>query len=70
MAGSSWPTVLSSRSGASRGPTLRFAFGVARAERVDLLEEREGTVEPKGDEILLDVRPFEVLTLRVEPEAR
>jgi alpha-mannosidase len=56
--------------GARGNATLRFAFGVARAERVNLLEEPDGTVELKGDEVLLDVWPFEVLTLRVEPEAR
>jgi alpha-mannosidase len=48
--------------------TLRFASRVGRAERVNLLEEPEGTVEMRGGEVLLDVRPFEVLTLRVEPE--
>ena len=53
----------------ARGPaTLRFSFHLGRAERVDLLEEPEGAVEVRGDEVLLDVRPFEVLTLRVEPE--
>jgi alpha-mannosidase len=53
----------------ARGPaTLRFASGIERAERVDLLEEHEGTVEARGDEVLLDVRPFEVLTLRVQPQ--
>jgi alpha-mannosidase len=53
----------------ARGPaTLRFAFGVRRVERVNLLEEPEGTVEAQGGEVLLDVRPFEVLTLRVQPE--
>jgi alpha-mannosidase len=52
----------------ARGPvTLRFTSGVERAEKVNLLEEPEGTVEVRGDEVLLDVRPFEVLTLRVEP---
>jgi alpha-mannosidase len=51
----------------ARGPAaLRFASGVERAERVNLLEEPEGTVEVRGDEVLLEVRPFEVLTLRVE----
>jgi len=51
----------------ARGPaTLRFASGVESVERVNLLEEPEGTVEVQGDEVLLDVRPFEVLTLRVE----
>jgi alpha-mannosidase len=53
----------------ARGPaTLRFASRVGKAEKVNLLEEPEGMVETKGDEVMLDVRPFEVLTLRVEPE--
>jgi alpha-mannosidase len=53
----------------ARGPaTLRFAFSVGRVERVDLLEETEETVEMQDGEVLLDVRPFELLTLRVEPE--
>ncbi|HEX2181978.1 MAG TPA: alpha-mannosidase [Rubrobacteraceae bacterium] len=50
--------------------TLRFAFDVERIQRVNLLEEPEGEVEKTRDnEIRLDVRPFEVLTLRLEPEA-
>jgi alpha-mannosidase len=53
-----------------RGPaTLRFAFGPNSVERVNLLEEPEGTVETREGEVRLDVRPFEVLTLRVLPEA-
>jgi alpha-mannosidase len=53
----------------ARGPaTLRFSFHLRRAERVNLLDEPEGTVEVRGDEVQLDVGPFEVLTLRVEPE--
>lgn len=53
----------------ARGPaTLRFASGVGNVERLDLLEEPAGTVEVGVGEALLDVRPFEVLTLRVEPE--
>jgi alpha-mannosidase len=53
----------------ARGPaTLRFASRLGGAERVNLLEEPEGTVEVRGHEVLLDVRPFEVLTLRVQPE--
>jgi len=49
--------------------TLRFAFGAESVERVNLLEEPEGTVETREGEVRLDVRPFEVLTLRVLPEA-
>jgi alpha-mannosidase len=52
----------------ARGPAaLRFASGVEWAERLNLLEEREGTVEVRDGEVRLDVRPFEVLTLRVQP---
>jgi alpha-mannosidase len=54
--------------GARGTATLRFASGVERAERVNLLEEPEGAVEVRDGEILVDVGPFEVLTLRVEPE--
>ncbi|MCA1849242.1 MAG: glycosyl hydrolase-related protein, partial [Actinobacteria bacterium] len=54
--------------GARGHSTLRFASRVGRAERVNLLEEPEGVVEMRDGEVLLDVRPFEVLTLRVEPE--
>ncbi len=46
---------------------LRFAFDVGSAERVNLLEEPEIEVGIEGGEVHLDVRPFEVLTLRVEP---
>src|SRR5215207_8687832 len=53
-----------------RGPaTLQFTFGANSVERVNLLEELEGTVESRDGEVRLDVRPFEVLTLRVMPEA-
>jgi alpha-mannosidase len=55
--------------GARGGATLRFASGIDRAERVNLLEEPGGAVEVRGDEVLLEVRPFEVLTLRVELRA-
>ena len=54
--------------GARGTATLRFSFHLRRAERVDLLEGPEGVLEVQGGEILLDVRPFEVLTLRAEPE--
>jgi alpha-mannosidase len=51
----------------ARGPAaLRFASGVEWAERVNLLEEREEIVEVRDGEVLLDLRPFEVLTLRVQ----
>ena len=52
----------------ARGPaSLRFAFDVRKVERVNLLEEPDGEIEARDNEFPLDVRPFEVLTLRVEP---
>src|SRR5215210_5352717 len=48
--------------------TLRFARRVERVERVNLLEEAEGPVELHQGTVRLRVRPFEVVTLRVEWE--
>jgi hypothetical protein len=39
---------------------------VLRAERTNLMEETEGPVDVEGDALRFDVRPFEVVTLRVE----
>jgi alpha-mannosidase len=48
--------------------TLRFAVPVERVERVNFLEEAEGSVEVHGGAVRLEVRPFEVVTLRVDWE--
>ena len=48
--------------------TLRFGRPVERVERVNLLEEAEGPVEVHGGVVRLRVRPFEVVTLRVDWE--
>ncbi len=52
----------------ARGPvTLRFASQVKGAQRANLLEEPlEEALEVRGEEVRFDVRPFEVVTLRVE----
>jgi alpha-mannosidase len=47
---------------------LRFARPVERVERVNLLEEAEESVEVHGGAVSLGVRPFEVVTLRVDWE--
>lgn len=47
---------------------LRFARGVKKAGRTDLLEEHVEELVVQGWEIRLSVRPFEVVTLRVELE--
>ena len=45
---------------------LRFARRVESVERTNLLEEPEGAVEVSDDAVRLRVRPFEVVTLRVQ----
>lgn len=45
---------------------LRFARGVERVERANLLEEAEGSVEVRDGAARLELRPFEVVTLRVQ----
>ena len=44
---------------------LRFARGVESAERTNLLEESEGEVDVRDGAVRLELRPFEVVTLRV-----
>jgi alpha-mannosidase len=48
--------------------TLRFGRPVERVERVNLLEEAEGPVEVHQGAVRLRVRPFEVVTLKLEWE--
>ncbi len=53
--------------GARGKSVLRFANEVKRAEKVNLLEEEvAGPVLAEGNTLRLEVRPFEVLTLRLE----
>jgi alpha-mannosidase len=52
--------------GARGGCVVRFAHGVERVERTNLLEEAEGPVEVSDGTVRLELRPFEVVTLRVE----
>jgi alpha-mannosidase len=52
--------------GARGESLLRFAYGVESAERVNLLEEVEGALEVRDGTVRLEVRPFEVVTLRLE----
>jgi len=48
--------------------TLRFARPPESVQRTNLLEEPEGTVEVQDSTVRLAVRPFEVVTLRIEWE--
>jgi alpha-mannosidase len=52
--------------GARGESLLRFAYGVEGAERVNLLEEVEGALEVRDGTVRLEVRSFEVVTLRLE----
>ena len=45
---------------------LRFTLPVEQAEGVNLLEAPEGPVGVGGGLVCFEVRPFEVVTLRVE----
>jgi alpha-mannosidase len=48
--------------------TLRFAEAPGSVQRTNLLEEPEGMVEVRDGTVRLAVRPFEVVTLRIEWE--
>ncbi|HKH10167.1 MAG TPA: glycoside hydrolase family 38 C-terminal domain-containing protein [Rubrobacter sp.] len=54
--------------GARGRASLRFPGGLKAAEKTNLLEDRGGTPVGVEDDVLrLEVRPFEVVTLRLEP---
>ena len=46
--------------------TLSVDLPVKAAHRTNMIEELEGPVEIRDGCIMLDVRPFEVITLRLE----
>jgi alpha-mannosidase len=53
-----------------RGPvTLSVGFPLAGAWRTNLLEENEEQLEAEDGEVRLSVRPFEIVTLRLRPQA-
>lgn len=52
------------------GPVkLRFRTPVGAAHRCDLLENPTGHAEIAGDTVLLELAPFEIVTLRISPAA-
>jgi len=57
-----------------RGPVvLKFAFALRSVWRTNLLEENDSPVPVTGDEVALDLKPYQVVTLRVladEDEAK
>ena len=54
--------------GARGGCVLNFASEVKQAERVNLLEDTQSdrAVRVQGNTVSFKVRPFEVVTLRIE----
>jgi alpha-mannosidase len=52
-----------------RGPfTLTSAFPLAEAWRCNLLEDDQQRLEPDGNRLKLDIRPFQIITLRLVAE--
>jgi alpha-mannosidase len=51
-----------------RGPvTLTAGFDLAQAWHTNLLEENQTALEPRGNSVTLDVKPYEIVTLRLIP---
>ena len=51
-----------------RGPVvLRTAFPIARAWETNLLEENETELSVTGSQVRVDIKPFQIMTLRLEP---
>jgi len=48
--------------------TLTVAFGLAEAWRTNLLEENQERLETNGRSLELDIRPYQILTLRLRGE--
>jgi hypothetical protein len=48
---------------------LRCGFALGAAEATDLIEENPVPVEIAGRDVRLDLRPFDILTLRLLPAA-
>ena len=56
--------------GASTRTTLHCGFAPAAAEATDLIEENPVPVEIAGRDLRLDLRPFDIVTLRLLPAAQ
>ena len=48
--------------------TLECAFSLAGAWRTNLLEENKELLEVNGQELLAEIRPYQIMTLRLLPE--
>ncbi len=54
--------------GATTRTTLHCGFALAAAEATDLIEENPVPIEIAGRDLPLDLRPFEIVTLRLQPD--
>ena len=45
---------------------MRFAFPVKAAWETNLLEENERQLEVSGNEVRFDIKPFQIMTVRVK----
>jgi alpha-mannosidase len=50
--------------------TLKSAFPLAGAWRTNLLEEDQETIETIGQEVRVEIRPYQIMTLRLVPDKR
>ncbi|MGC2412066.1 MAG: glycoside hydrolase family 38 C-terminal domain-containing protein, partial [Stellaceae bacterium] len=54
--------------GATTRTVLHCGFALAAAEATDLIEENPVPIEIAGRDLPLDLRPFEIVTLRLQPD--
>ncbi len=51
-----------------RGPvTMTAGFDIAQAARVNILEQPKEQLQPHGNQVVFDVRPYQIVTLRLVP---
>ena len=48
--------------------TLTAGFALAEVQHCNLLEEKESAVEFKGSQVMLDIAPYQIITLRLIPQ--
>jgi len=49
---------------------LRVGFAVEAAWETDLLEENESVLRVEGDSIQLNLKPYQIVTLRLTPDSK
>lgn len=54
--------------GRSTDASVRFGFPVKSTEIVNLMEQRESSLEVREDQVVVSINPFEIITLKVNAE--